>query len=259
MWSPRSPIPDLETRTRLRADLRAAFALLTRLPVPAMSETDGGARAMWAYPLVGAAVGLTGGALAAILALTGIGMGAAAALGLAAMVLLTGALHEDGLADTADGLGPPGTAERRLEIMRDSRIGAFGAIAITLALLTRWAGLTEAGPVGIIAAATAAGAISRGGLAWLCFQFPMARSDGLAARSGQPPRQTVLISIGIGLAVCLICAGLAGLFVAVLALLAGLPVAHLARHRIGGLTGDVLGAAQQCSEIAALAVLTIVL
>ena len=122
-------------------DLPLALSLLSRLPVPVDHSRAGerAATAAWAYPLVGAGLaGLTGG-LAWALSAAGLPPGPAAGLVLVAQVMLTGALHEDGLADSADGLWGGWERERRLEIMRDSRIGAYGVLALGLSLLLRWA------------------------------------------------------------------------------------------------------------------------
>lgn len=123
-------------------DIPAAFTLLTRLPLPVDHAKTGerAARAAWAYPFVGAVLGLIAGVIALSLAAFGVQTGIAAAVALGTLMLLTGALHEDGLSDCADGLGGGTTLKKRLEIMKDSRIGAFGAAALGVTLLARWSG-----------------------------------------------------------------------------------------------------------------------
>ncbi|MEM6390903.1 MAG: adenosylcobinamide-GDP ribazoletransferase, partial [Pseudomonadota bacterium] len=119
--------------TAWRDDLALAAMLLTRLPVPInVSDPGRSAASCWAWPLIGAALGAATMGLAALAMAAGLSAGFAAALAMAGFALMTGALHEDGLADTADGLWGGRTPERRLEIMRDSRIGAYGVVALIL-------------------------------------------------------------------------------------------------------------------------------
>ncbi|TVQ59286.1 MAG: adenosylcobinamide-GDP ribazoletransferase, partial [Rhodobacteraceae bacterium] len=175
-------------------DVAVALALLTRLPVP-VDHASAGARAgaaAWAYPLVGALVGGIAGAVYLGLTALGAGSGFAAAAALGAGLLMTGALHEDGLADVADGFGGGWTPERRLEIMRDSRQGAYGVAALALALLAKWsllAGLT--GPEAV-AALAAAGALGRGVMAPAMRWLSTARRDGLGAGAGRPAAAAAL-------------------------------------------------------------------
>ena len=235
-------------------DLRAALGLLTRLPVqvdPARI-TARQAEIVWAFPLVGALVGGMGGLVCLLLVQLGTTAAFAATLGLALMVLLTGAMHEDGLADTADGLGPLATRERRLEIMRDSRIGSFGALALILAMLARWSGMTAFDGWMLVLAPMAAGAMSRSAMAWVGFRLPQARTDGMAARMGRPSRAAMILALALGLLFCTLAAGVFGLVVFAVALVSVLPISYLARRLIGGQTGDILGAVQQCGEIAVL-------
>ncbi|WP_349362353.1 adenosylcobinamide-GDP ribazoletransferase [Roseomonas sp. E05] len=243
-------------RARL-AELAAAFGLLTRLPVgflPQPADAAGHARAAWAWPLAGAVVGALGGGTQALLTATGLPPGLAAPWALAVMLLASGALHEDGLADTADGFGGGRDRPRKLEIMRDSRIGSFGALALVLALTLRGGALAElAAP---LPAMIATGALARAAMLLPLLTLPPARRDGLAAGLGRPP-------LGAALAAPVLAAVLAGLLLpagaALLALASALAGAAgltaLARAQIGGQTGDVLGACAVIAECAALSAL----
>jgi len=248
-------------------DALVAAALLTRLPVPIDHGQAAGrmAAAVWAYPLVGAAIGALAGAVLAGLAALGMPAGVAAAMALAVAALATGAMHEDGLADCADGIGGGWSVERRLEIMKDARGGAYGALALVLATLARWsalATLASAGPGIAVAALAAAGAASRAPLGAVMRRVPNARAAlaageaGLSASVGRPPAVSVWLALALGLAVAVLLSGWAGLGAALGAFLAAAAMAWLGWRKLGGQTGDVLGAAQVLAEIAALAVLT---
>jgi adenosylcobinamide-GDP ribazoletransferase len=128
-----------DTQQKLIADLRIGLSLCTRLPLgPAAPVGEGDvARASWTFPIAGLLVGLAGTLVYWLAIRLNVAPPSAAALTLATTLLLTGAMHEDGLADTADGLGGR-TREQKLEIMRDSRIGTFGACALAISLLLRW-------------------------------------------------------------------------------------------------------------------------
>ncbi|WP_425357553.1 adenosylcobinamide-GDP ribazoletransferase [Oceanicola granulosus] len=238
-------------RRRL-ADVAAALALLTRLPMPSAAP---GPQAAWAWPLAGLAVGALAAGAAALAGAVGLPPGVAAGLALAVAALATGGLHEDGLSDSADGLWGGGHPERRLEIMRDSRIGSYGALALVLGLGLRWSALASAIAAGWLwPALLVAGLASRAAMAALAAALPFARPDGLARLTGRPPPRAALAAMALAGAGCLLLAPWA--LVAV-ALAAGGLVALLgrvARRRIGGQTGDILGAAQQLAEIAVLLV-----
>lgn len=230
---------------RARLDeIRVAFMLLTRLPMGQVARTVPMGATAWAWPLVGL---VSGGISAAALALPGPDL-AMAVLAVAAGLLVTGAMHEDGLADVADGFGGGRTTARKLEIMRDSRLGTYGAAALVLALLLRVALLAEVGAWDVVAAAVA----SRALLPALQMGMPQAREAGLGARAAQGASVTgVLIAAAMGVAaLCLSPLAL----LALVAVQAG--VAWLARRQIGGVTGDVLGAAQVGGELAVLLALT---
>jgi len=175
-------------------DIPGAFSLLTRLPVSVDHEQAGAraAIATWAYPLVGAVLGAIAATLAGLAGRLGAPDGISAAIALATLVLTTGALHEDGLADCADGLGGGGSKERRLEIMKDSRIGAFGATALVLAMIARWSGFEALTETGLFAAMIAIGAASRLPMVLAMFLIPPARDTGLSAGVGLPPPASVI-------------------------------------------------------------------
>lgn len=218
-------------------------------------------RAPRALPLAGAVIGGLGGAV--LWAGLGLGLGPAvsAVLAVAALVLATGALHEDGLADLADGLGGA-TPERRLEIMRDSRIGSFGASALILSLALRIGVLaTLSGrldPAAAAAAVVFAAAQSRSAALLVLAHGPPARRDGAAFQVGKPSPATLLtallVSSGIGLALVWAAAlpGRGVLLGVGLSSLAAAQVARASRRWLGGQTGDTVGAAQQLAEIVCL-------
>jgi len=239
---------------RVFGDIRLALGLLTRLPLPGAPDPGRGAAAAWAWPVAGLVTGLIGGA--AIWLTSGLSAGVSAAVGLGAMIMTSGAMHEDGLADTADGLWGGWERDRRLEIMKDSRIGTYGVIALMLALLARWslmAGLIASGA--IWAPLIAAAVMSRVPMIFLMALMEPARPGGLARMVGQPPLSAALIAAGLALALGLILGGGAAIWALALALGLTLGLARVAQAKIGGQTGDILGASQQISEIAVLAVL----
>ena len=234
----------------MRADLGGAFGLLTRLPLGGPGR---GAASCPAWPVAGAAVGalaaLAGwGALAA-----GLPAGWAAALVLAVQAAATGGLHEDGLADTFDGLMGGRDPARRLEIMRDSRIGSFGALALMLVVLARWSALVVLLPVAPWAVVAVA-AVSRAGMPLLMRALPAARPGGLSAMVGQPTARQVALTLSVAAALALPMVWPALALVPVLGAV-WLGLGLWARARIGGQTGDILGASQQLAEAAALGLL----
>jgi adenosylcobinamide-GDP ribazoletransferase len=236
-------------------DFVAAGRFLTRLPLTRLSLAHTGllARSMRAFPLVGVVVGLAGWAAFAVADGIGLPSMVAALLALVATVLVTGALHEDGLADTADGLGGGEGRAGKLAIMRDSRSGAYGVLALVFSVTLRAAALTVLTTPHVGAALVAAHAVSRAGLPVVMRWLEPARDDGLGASSGQPGDSAVAWCLGIALVVALPCLGLEpGLVAVIVAAAAMASLAGLAQRQIGGYTGDVLGAAQQIGEIAML-------
>lgn len=242
-------------------DVALAFVLLTRLPLPHLPETAFAdqARATWAFPLVGLGVAALAGGMALLGLKMGLPTAAAAGLILAVQILVTGAMHEDGLADTADGLWGGWTREQRLEIMKDSAIGTYGVLALILSVGLRWTALTALLPVAGIAPVIVAACLSRAPLPAIMTVLPPARAAGLSRTVGVPGGVASVIALSFGLGVALWACGLAGLAAAIGTALASIGLALIARIKIGGQTGDILGATQQLSEIASLLILASIL
>lgn len=238
---------------QLGDDLASGFGLLSRLPLP--QRTFSGARSVWVWPLVGAVVGAVAGLAAWAGTAAGLPPGVTAAAVMAVTTLLTGAMHEDGLADSADGLFGGWTPERRLEIMKDSRIGSYGMLALLITGLARWSALTVlvAAP-SVLLVLIAAGALSRAPMAVMMALMPNARQGGLSAGTGRPSLPRTVLCAGLALAVALAALGPAALPLALAAIPPALVMAALAQRRIGGQTGDILGAAQHLAETAILIV-----
>ncbi|AMA57374.1 adenosylcobinamide-GDP ribazoletransferase [Bradyrhizobium sp. CCGE-LA001] len=246
-------MPRAELLKDIVADLRMAASFVTILPVASSKPAGDGAiaRATWALPVAGLLVGLAGAFVYMVAIRIGLTPNLAALLALAITALITGALHEDGLADTADGLGGGRTRERKLEIMRDSRIGTYGVCALILSFGLRWSALGAiANPWAVMLALCAAHTAARAGVPAFMSLVPPARPDGLSASAGAPPGRSVAIAFAVGTLVLALTLGpgkaLAGLIVLSLA---GLLLARLAIRQIGGQTGDILGAFEQTSEI----------
>jgi adenosylcobinamide-GDP ribazoletransferase len=238
-----------ERKSDLLADAAAALGFLTRLPLGHELAPERLSRAAWAFPLAGLAVGLVGALVWGVahrLGLPGLAAGLAA---LAAMAWFTRGLHEDGLADFADGLAGA-TAEARLRIMRDPALGAFGALALLFAIGLRAAALGSLADFpAALAALLAAAAASRSALPVLMRVLPPARADGLGHHAGRPDGDMVRIGLAAAVVIALVLLPFWSAVAALAAAAAGAwAVAALARRALGGHTGDVLGAAQQAAE-----------
>lgn len=242
----------------LEAVLRAgvgALSFLTRVPVGRWVDLDGEdvARGAVVFPVVGAGIGALAGLVAVGLDAR-LGVLLAAVLAVAAEALLTGGIHLDALADSADGLGAD-SRERALEIMREPTIGSFGAAALALDVLAKTAAIAAivSGPraLAAVAAAYAAGRAAPLALGWA---LPYVRPEGgsgsvLTGASGEVSR-AVGVGLGVGLAVAAL--GLRGLAVVGGAAVGAVLVGALARRRLGGVTGDVLGASVELATTLAL-------
>lgn len=234
------------------AETRLALAFLTRLPLklrPEIASLPVGA-AVRAFPLIGILVGAIGALVYAASDLLGMSPTVSSLLAIGAMVLLTGGLHEDGLADSADGLAGT-TREKALAIMRDSRIGTYGVMALFFILSLRVVAVSYAGSSIEAACLLIAGAAgSRAVIPALMYMLPPARREGLGWSAGHPDRRRVVDAGALGAVIVVVALWPIywGLLAIAVATAAGALVTWLARRRLGGQTGDVLGAAQQLAE-----------
>lgn len=252
-------------------DLGNALRFLTRIPLPqahdsarpdfldaaedATDTEDAPAlkplgRTVRAFPLVGALLGIIAGLAFAIA--TGLGLPdlVAGVIAVALLALATGALHEDGLADMADGFGGGHNVEKKLAIMRDSRIGAYGVIVLVLVLAAKVGALADLADIGVVMSALiCAAATSRAAMPAMMRWMDPARSDGLGAGAGRPAAEHVWTGIIIAAILCVLLLTWSGIVALLIAALSAMAVGLLARRQIGGYTGDVLGATQQISEL----------
>lgn len=233
--------------------MRAAMAFLTVIPVATPEGTSGERLGRAYFPAVGALLGLAAGACYVLAAAVTSPLVAAVAA-IAALAVLTGALHLDGLADAADGLFGGGDVARRLEVMRDSRVGSFGLVAVVLVLLGDVAALAAMSPARAIVALVIAGAVSRWALLLVIAALPYIRESGLGVAAGGRHRPfDLLLGSAITVIICVLDWRRAVVAV-VVALLIAAVVALIARRRIGGATGDVYGATAELSQLGALVV-----
>lgn len=248
-------------------DTARAVAFLSRIPMPQslFKGYDGSlGRLVRAFPFAGLVIGLV--PALAFLLLLGLRTDPlmAALIALAVQTLVTGALHEDGLADTADGIGGGKSREQSLIIMKDSRIGTYGAVALILSFAIRAAALAaiarHSSPLTAALAIPAVAVLSRGAIVWHWQRLAPAKSDGIAASAGRPDEaamQFALASAGLIAALLIWPAfGLQPLVASLLATgIAALAFTAFIRRKLAGHTGDTLGATQQICEIAAVCAL----
>jgi adenosylcobinamide-GDP ribazoletransferase len=239
-------------------DLKIGAMFLTRLPLSHQRPVEKGelSRALWTAPLIGAGVGAIGAAVYVVAHALHVPPIPAAGLAIAATAGVTGCLHEDGLADVADGFGGGSTRESKLEIMRDSRIGTYGVCALLLSFLLRVGILASLDELSLVAAALiCAGAAARAGLPAFMALVPAARDDGMSAHAGIPPPASAIAAALVGAAVLIGVLGSSTAIVAILCLAASFGfMAVLCTRQINGQTGDVLGALEQVGEIVVLLV-----
>lgn len=255
--------------TEFLGDLARSLGFLSRIPIPArfFQGHDGSvSRAVRAFPLAGLVLAVPAALLLWLLLEWDAEPQLAALLALAAITLLSGALHEDGLADTADGLGGGRHKEQALSIMKDSRTGTYGAIALILSYALRVTSLASLAATGTAVPALAllsAAAVSRALMVAHWHALPSARAGGVAAGAGRPDDGSRGVALLSGAAVCLLllapAIGTTPPLVAIAT--AGLSVfgfTRYAQQRIGGHTGDTIGASQQAGEIVFLVTLALV-
>lgn len=242
------------------SDIKTAFRFFTRLPLPASeTEVPMHGNALWAAPLVGIVVGLMGGLVFSLSIFLGLPAYLSSCLALTIMIAATGCFHEDAIADVADGFGGGWTAEQKLEIMQDSRIGTYGATALFLTLLIKIGAFTALShfaetPFAFVLLLIASSTASRtAGVAVLAL-LPPVRAEGRGREAGTPSTFTLIFALSIGSVITILSLAFGFGFSAMLAGLAGAIigggfVGWLAHRQIGGQTGDVAGAGQQVSEI----------
>ncbi len=233
-----------------------ALALLTAIPAGRSRTLEGAARGIWAFPLVGAAVGAAAGGAAAGLALAGAEPLLAAVMAAAALALLTGMHHLDGLADLADALMARGPLARRVAALKDRSVGAAGAASVALCLMALVAALHPAGPWGMLGAMVSAEAIAK--LSMVALMRARAAAPGssaapfvAAARSRRAVAAAAAVALGVSVAV----SGPVALGAAAAGVAVALAVGAASARRLGGLRGDALGAANELSRVAAVAIL----
>ncbi|WP_417812256.1 adenosylcobinamide-GDP ribazoletransferase [Thalassospira alkalitolerans] len=250
----RPPIDDGKIPVNgLLDDFWRALALLSRIPVSMRCDfrPEAITRSVWCWPFVGlfiAGVAIIPAFLTDIL----IGNSAVTAImATLVLVLLTGAMHEDGIADCADGFGGGQDRQRKLEIMRDSRIGTYGVIALVLCLALRIVLLSLASDSGSMAAILIVMAVtSRAAIPVVMHFLDPARMDGLGKGAGRPELLMVVGGIGVALLLVLVVAGPMAVITSVMAMMVAVVlVGWIAKSQIGGHTGDVLGMTQIASEL----------
>ncbi|HVT51655.1 MAG TPA: adenosylcobinamide-GDP ribazoletransferase [Dongiaceae bacterium] len=250
-----------------RRDLFLVLAFFTRLPIGQIGEAPAIpgqetapppqlrlAQAARAFPLAGLVVGLLGGLVYWIAVRIGLSNPLAALLAVGATGAVTGALHEDGWADFADGLGARGDRQRKLAAMKDSHIGSFGVLALIFGTAIKIAAVAALKtPERAIPAMVAAHVLSRAVLPIIMRSIPLATNTGLGVMAGRPTAAGVYSSLGLGLLIAVFAEFLpAALVIFIAALVAALLVGKIAQRQFGGYTGDVLGAAEQVAEVAVL-------
>ena len=248
----------------LKADFIMAMRFFSRLPTgDSPHQPPDLARIAMALPLASVAIGIGPVLLLIAGALAGLPSYFAAALAVGAMVIASGAMAEDALADAADGLFGGHSVERRLEIMKDSRHGTYGVAALCLFVLLRVTGLGAVAAINPLAAGAiwlAASIAGRSGALWLAVVLPPVRRDGASATAGQVPRRSFAVGAVFAAVLLFLLAGPAtsvlGLGAAVLAALAMIAGwTALCRRKVGGQTGDLIGALGALVEIAVLTAL----
>ncbi len=245
------------------SDFLVSLVFLTRLPVRtnfsfSMKAVGSASRC---FPLVGLLVGGISGGVFLGAMIVGIPVFVAAFLCLSSQILLTGALHEDAIGDVADGFGGGGDKSRKLEIMRDSRVGTYAVVALILTLGLKATAIASIEDTYLaFAIIVSAAVVSRGMMVWAMNLLPFARNDGLGASAGKPPLTVCLCALAFSIVIPLFTLGpYLGSVGLLCAIFGSFVMSMIAYRQIGGQTGDVLGSVQQVSEIFFFIALTAIL
>ncbi len=235
--------------------LLGAIQFLTRVPIR-LSEPPELTRCVPWFPLAGGLIGLAVGGAAAGLA-EFVPMAVAAAVAIVAGVLITGAFHEDGLADTADAFGGGWTRDQRLQILRDPLHGSYGVAALCGTIVVRIVCVASLAPASAFAGLVAAHTLGRSAAVSAMAAFPLATADGLGAGyAAGLSRRRAVVGVLSGAGIAALATGWWVGPLAAAALVAAIGVGALAVRKIGGVTGDVLGAVEQVTECLVLVVVT---
>lgn len=229
-----------------------ALGFLTRLPVPSSALAPGELRAsLGAFPMVGVVVAMAGIAVRAATAPL-LGRGTATVLALAAMTAVTGALHEDGLADVADGLAGGQSPATRLAIMKDPRLGTFGVLALVAEMGLRWTLLARLGQMDFARVVVLGAVLGRATVLVVAARLPAVSSGLGSALSGGPTKTAMIVGMATAVGIAVLSTGAWGWLPLAATGSATLLLAELFRRRMGGMSGDMLGASVVVGEVAAM-------
>ena len=249
------PMTQQANDRHILAEIGGAFVFLTRLPMPQWLFAKGYPdlqASLWAFPLVGLVVGLCGSLTFALGHYITLPHEVSAILVLIVMVIITGGLHEDGLADMADGFGSHKGPDEIARIMKDSLIGSFGTIALILLFITRWSALSHLDLMMTMASLPAIMAIGRFFVVIALQTTPLSPYASLGKSLSKPSYQTIIASFVMMLLSCLFLSFVTALAAFCAGFFMFIAVRFIARRKIEGLTGDVMGALIVLTEAAAL-------
>ena len=246
------------TSQRFFKDILLSVSFLTRIPISKdllfeRSLMD----AAWSFPLIGGLVGFLGGMVALLLSYFNISPIIISFLTIGAIILLTGGLHEEGLADTADGFGINKNPEDKINIMRDSQIGVYGTLALIIAISVKAVALSELinkDPFfACVIALIVSGALSRSTIVGIAFFIEKASETGLASFAGKPKANGAGMCFLISILFCIFLLPLTKVLAAIfLSIVTTVVIGFLSKKQINGYTGDILGTTQILSETAIL-------
>ncbi len=250
-------MPMNNSRSRIQIvieDIYAAFMLLTRIPVNWQKISPNTPpnlnRCLWVYPVVGVVVSLIGAIIYLGTQALDIPQMTSILLSLSAMIITTGAFHEDGLADTMDGFGGGASPEKKLEIMRDSRIGTYGGLALIISIGLKVTGLSALSAGNVVSALLVGATVSRLMIIFTLMMLPPARKKSLSVEAGKPSTKSVIVASTITILVCLTLQDIITIiYVLSAAIVSTAMFCRLSYKQVGGYSGDILGSTQQISEI----------
>jgi adenosylcobinamide-GDP ribazoletransferase len=243
------------TLQRIKEDILAAFMLLTRFPVnweKVSPNTEPNInRSLWAYPIVGLVISIVGAVVYWVSTMLLLPQFSCVILSLTAMILSTGAFHEDGLADVVDGFGGGLTVDKKLEIMRDSQIGTYGGLALIISILLKVSLLSSFNTEQVIIALIVGAMLSRVMIIIALRILPAARKNSLSVTAGKPSWNSLSVALMIAFLFAFLFLTLKVTIITfIVATLTTGGLCRIAYKQVGGVSGDILGAVQQISEIA---------